>query len=812
MTNISGKYNFQTRVGNTPECVFLYKKLQDTTRAFSYQTDIKTYQLSDIVGGVNDGRPHWAVIELPDNTGDYDSVSDARNRKRTAKKKDAPCVAPDAGDDDSSAEDRRIITVLWTIRHRDYIPPTGLIGKLAGWCGATSGHPYYTEAELMALNPTPLTKATYAFFNKYFSAAQVAFEGYKPYLPVDKAVFCHDIPANVGGQVSYRLNVQWNRAAFKPERNQAYDALFYGSTNYSLHPSGNMGEYSSYETWDNFFENYDGGPYKAELKAVHQPVSGNDLFSTNDCGSDALDAWWLYNYSSGDQQNVNFEGLGANDYQADREFICWRGRIADYPAWEAYMTTMLEFWGVLDNDRAELTRVVSMADNVTGGSCAEGGGGGGGGGGIGPFPPDPTPPVTPLIGTATYHGRYCDIFVNYQKNGIVRELKLPIDFPTRVTHVSYEHNNFYNINYPRESPGQRFENPYLAEWFSGRVNIDKNNIYVDIIYGIYREYEDGKKIFPNGIQSSVGGAMNTQPERPGIIGRWNEFTIGKDPNKENGVIGAGSNYEDDYACILSQSQNTDQVFARPARDKFNKTVRYTIDKASFSIVNTQTFIQNHQETGNLFTDNFLKKNTILDISGLAGYRRYHSNGSKPNSEPPNPVVLNSSINHQGFIGLPKPYFQVSCSPYNLYFSNMYFMNPSWMEPPFEYNPLWNDYSCYVANDFLTLKTDWNDIYWLFYLMMEQPYIDRTKPTDPIQFKQRCQLKGAGYRANTNKYYLSFRESIMSTLGVAPGFFDLYIEHERMRGYPIIKDDKIVRWLRISPDSFPLFEPGAMLFN
>ena len=99
MPNISGKYNFQTRVGNTPECVFLYKKLQDTTRAFSYQTDITTYQLSTILGGVNDGRPHWAVIELPDNTGDYDSVSDAKNRKRTAKKKDAPCVAPDAGDD-----------------------------------------------------------------------------------------------------------------------------------------------------------------------------------------------------------------------------------------------------------------------------------------------------------------------------------------------------------------------------------------------------------------------------------------------------------------------------------------------------------------------------------------------------------------------------------------------------------------------------------------------------------------------------------------------------------------------------------------
>jgi hypothetical protein len=792
MPNISGKYNFKTRVGNTPECVFLYKKLQDTTRAFNYQTDIKTYQLSHIVGGVNDGRPHYAVVELPDNTGDYDSVSDAKNRKRTEKKKDAPCVAPDAGDDGSSAEDRRGITVLWTIRHSSNIAPTGLIGKLAGWCGATSGHPYYTEAELMALVPNPLVEATYAFFNKYSSGGQTPFEGYKPYLPVDKALFCHDIPANVGGQVSYRLSVQWNRAAFRPERNQAYDALFYGARGYSLHPTANMGEYSSYETWDNFFETYEGNPYTAELKAIHQPVAGGEIFTTiNDCGSDSLDAWWLYDYSTGDQQNAIFTGFRANDYTADDEFICWSGRIADYGAWVAYMNTMLEFWGVLDNDRAELKLVVSMADNAVGGACGGDPGGG--------YPPDPTPPITPLIGTATFHGRYCDIFVNYQKNGIVKELKLPIDFPTRVTHVSYEHDNFYNINYPRESPGQRFEDPYLAEWFSGRVNIDKNNIYVDIIYGIYREYEDGKKIFPNGVVSPIGGAINTQPERPGIISRWNEVNQGSDIGVQpNGSI-------DDYQpCILEQ--NTEQVFARPAKDKFKNTVRYTIDKNSFSIINTQTFTGNHQETDNLFTDNFLKKNTILDISGLAGYRRYNSSGSMPNTEPPTPIVLNTSANHQGFVGLPKPYFQVSCNPYNFSVTNQ------WIESPFSFNPLWDDYSCLVANDFLTLKSNWDDIYWLFYLMMEQPYIDRTKPTTPIQFNQRCQLKGAGYKANTNKYYLSYRETnegLAKGLGVAPGFFDLYIEHERMRGYPVVKDGKITRWLRISPDSFPLFEPGGI---
>lgn len=789
MTNISGKYRFNTKVGNTPECVFLYKKLQDTTRAFSYQTDIKTYQLSDIAGGFNDGRPHYAVVELPDNTGDYDSVSDARNQKRTEKKKDVPCIAPDAGDDSSSAEDRRAVTVLWTIRHNSNIAPTGSIGKLAGWCGATSGHPYYTEAELMALVPTPPTKATYAFFNNTNSGQSWAFEGYKPYLNVKKALFCHDIPANVGGQVSYRLNVQWNKLGFEPERISATDALFYGN---GLWIDEDVP--FPYENWTDFFEGYDATPVTAELTAIHQPVAGGETFLTiNECGSDSLDAWWLYDYSSGDKQTVNIRSTNSiNDRTAENEFICWRGRIADYGAWEAYMNTMLGFWGVLDNNRADLTLVVSMADNAVGGSCVIGGAGGGAG-----YSPDPTPPITPLIGSATFHGRYCDIFVNYQKNGIVRELKLPIDFPTRVTHVSYSENNFYNINYPRESPGQRFEDPYFAEWFSGRVNIDKNNIYVDIIYEIYREYEDGKKIFPNGIAAGSSGSYNTYPERPGVISRWNEPSQGTDTGVQpNGSI-------DDYnACILEQ--NTEQVFARPTRDKFNKTVRYTIEKNSFSIINTQVFTENHQETDNLFTDNFLKKNTILDISGLAGYKRYNSNGSMPNSEDPAPIILNTSANYQGFVGLPKPYFQVSCNPYNLSLTNQ------WIEQAFKRFP--EDYSCLVANDFLTLKSNWDDIYWLFYLMMEQPYIDRANPDTPIGFMQRCQLKGAGYKANTNKYYLSYNETnegLGRGLGVAPGFFDLYIEHERMRGYPVVKDGKITRWLRISPDSFPLFEPGGI---
>ena len=782
MTNISGKYNFQTRVGNTPECVFLYKKLQDTTRAFNYQTDIKTYQLSDIVGGVNDGRPHWAVIELPDNTGDYDSVSDAKNRKRTAKKKDAPCVSNDRGDTEPGADGRQII-VLWVIRDASLVEPEFIIaGNCAGYQGATSGAPGgETDADYIGFGAVRIIKAPYIFFNEPYSFQQDKCRGSKPYMDSDTAVFCQNKPFGVEGKVAYRLNVIWNKSAYRPARTSTgNDGVFYDGNK----PSSWSG------TGEEFLEVCDDNTYTALIVSEWENVGGTtaDLQSLNSCGSDDLDGWWLYDARRAPGQVIGYTGNSISSLEQDYSYICWQGSQSQYGAWEAYMNEMLTFWGVLSNG-AVLTRIGSMVNNTIGGFC-------GGDPGDG-YPPDPTPPITPLIGTATYHGRYCDIFVNYQKNGIVRELKLPIDFPTRVTHVSYEHNNFYNINYPRESPGQRFENPYFAEWFSGRVNIDKNNIYVDIIYGIYREYEDGKKIFPNGTSASgsADGQYNTHPERPGIINRWNEPTQSDTGIQPNGSL-------DDYQpCIIAQ--NTEQVFARPTRDKFNKTVRYTIDKNSFSIINTQTFIGNHQETENLFTDNFLKKNTILDISGLAGYRRYNSSGSMPNNEPPSPITLNPSVNHQGFVGLPKPYFQVSCRPDNVEVTNQ------WIERPFELNPLLSDYSCYVANDFLTLKTDWDDIYWLFYLMMEQPFIDRTKPITPIQFKQRCQLKGAGYRANTNKYYLSFRESRANTLGVAPGFFDLYIEHERMRGYPVIKDDKIVRWLRISPDSFPLFEPGAI---
>ena len=98
MTNISGKYKFNTKVGNVPEAVFLYKKLQDTTRPFEYQSESKSWQLHEApVKLSGTGRRQLVALELPDNTGDYDSEAKAKEQKRKASKKDAPCISNDRG-------------------------------------------------------------------------------------------------------------------------------------------------------------------------------------------------------------------------------------------------------------------------------------------------------------------------------------------------------------------------------------------------------------------------------------------------------------------------------------------------------------------------------------------------------------------------------------------------------------------------------------------------------------------------------------------------------------------------------------------
>ena len=790
MTNINGKYVFNTKVGNVPECVFLYKKLQENTREFEYNTSIKSYQLSIVKDGDNsDGRKRYAITEVPDNTGDYDSIISAKNQQRKASKKGAPCVPPDAGDDGSSSEDRRIVTALWVIRHPLLPAPTKwLAGDLSGYMGATLGHPFLTQEQIEDTGVLRLAKKTYTFFNSYYNTnvSEGEFAGYKPYLPVEDAVFCHNLPASVNGIISYSLNVQWRKEAFKAERStMGGNGLLYSLGGNDIErPLG-------YPDWESVFRDYP-EPMSATLDAVYQPVAGWDVFDTiNSCGNEALDGWWLYAWDAVDTQRIYCNGYAVRWRESVDDFVCWQGRLADLGAWEAYMTTMLDFWGVT-GELGAVKKMGTMAKNrLGGGSCASGSGSGGG------YAPDPNPPLDPMIGTAKYHGRYCDIILNHQKNGVARELKLPIDFPCRPTHIKYEHDSFYNNYYPRESPGQRIEEPHFAEWFSGRVNVDKNNIYVDIVYEIYREYEEGLKIFPNGIMSSasgsgsIAGADSWGMESPGALGRWND------------------DLSIDLECILS---SPNRVYARPVKDKFNKTIRYTINKSSLLITSTEVFDGSHSIASNLFTDNILKDNTILNISQKPYYQNYHAldNGGVSNT----PVILSPSGNYRGYLGLPTPYFQISSDPSGVWseavgdsIGNIIPL----IQKVYSNNNSGIDYTALNAPNYLTDKIDWTDTYWVFYLMMERPFIDRANTSRLINFLDRCNIKGAGYKKNSNKYYLSYTpaQNYAKVSTVAPGFFDFYIEYERMRGYPIVKDGKIMKWLRIGSNSFPMFEPGGL---
>lgn len=791
MINISGRYRFNTKVGNVPEAVFLYKKLQDTTRPFEYQSESKSWQLHNAPVELSaTGRKQLVALELPDNTGDYDSLAKAKEQKRKESKKDVPCIKNDRGDTDTEpGADGRSIIVLWIIRDTDLIKPEFIIaGNCAGYQGITSGSPLgVTDEDYAAIAPE-IIKSAYIFFNQPYSLQQELCQGSKPFMSVDKAVFCQNKPWNVIGKVAYRLRVSWKNSAYRPSNTSGdTNGIFYDG----YKPSGFSG------TGEEFLKDCADDTYIAEIAAEWESTAGNTavMQSLNSCGDDVLDGWWLYDADLPPGQVIGYrEGTPATISQ-DYGYICWQGSMADYSAWESYMNSMLSYWGILDNG-AECTRIGSMAINSQGGSCSLDSTGNP----VAGYPPDPNPVALPLIGWAKYHGRYCDIFVNYQKNGVVKELKLPIDFPTRITHIVYEYPSFYDPLLPMESPGQRIENPWffsLAEWFSGRVNIDKEYIYVDIVYEIIREYESGKKIIPNGILANVTSNPDWGTERPGIISRYNSSS-----NEQ--FIGDGK------ACLLANSDANGQVYARPIRDKFNKTVRYTINKLSFTIVNTEVFEANHPTDKELFSDNFLKHNTILNIAQRHDYVYYNSLNAVPvdtNTAFIPRSVTTPSPDSMGYLGLPTPYFQISTKPFNNYAdSNYVFIERL-------YSDDYYDYTAKFAADFLTLKVDWNDVYWLFYLMMEQPYINRADMAKLIDFKDRCQQGGAGYNKDNNKVYLQYLQEFPGLNNaydnrkerVSPGFFDLYIEHERLRGYPLIKAGKIKQWFRLKPKSLPLFQ-------
>lgn len=777
----SGKYRFNTQGCGVPEAVFLYKKLQLETRPFVYRSESRSWQITKTRYFVDgNGVDGYIAFELPDNTGDYESLEKARLRQRKADRNNAPCVKKDEGD--GEGEDSREILVLWVFRSASISSPYRMaMGSLSGFMGDTSGHPWLTNDDYISDGISPILKTVYAFFDA--DTGGVGAKGFTPYLSVKDSIFCHNCPPEVRGKISYSLSVAWQREAYK-------SGIEYGSESYSLTPggSGYSPEFEGYTNWNDFFRLYEGEPYKANLQAIFQPTASmGDIATLNSCGSSNLDGWWLTSGTTTGDEYAEFNGFGGNTAAARDEFIVWKGAISDYPAWLSYMELMLSYWGVLNSSRAVSNLLGSMALNRDGsGVCVEDAGGS--------YPPDTSSVL--LIASAEYSGRYCDVILNYQKNGVVKELTLPIDFPTRVTHVSYDLEEFYDVRLPQETEGQRIEEPYLAEWFSGRVNIDKNNIYVDIVYEIIREYEEGLQVYPNKSYYQIDGTGDNEiRERPGIVARHIGLTST-----------TGEYDETTHDCLLSQPG--EQIFARALRDKFNKTIRYTIEKSSFTITNTEEFVGSHSTEKGLFTDNFLKHNTILNISQQASFRQYNTTVNNVTTDVENPVILTPSTERIGYLGLPTPYFQLDCRPsLDSYGVEVSLASPFWLDPG---TP---DYSAMIVNDFLTLRTDWNDVYWVFYLMMERPFLNKNNPDKLIDFKDRSIRKGAGYKKNSNYYYLAYDrfpryDDYAKTKPISPGFFEAYIEHERLRGYPLIKDGRIKKWLRIAPNSFPLFEPGG----
>lgn len=715
MISFQGKYRVRAEVSNNPEAVFLYKKLQEEDKPFVYTSDISSYQRLQISHTPSENPENRTIIvKLPDNTGDYETLQDAIEKKRKADR-----GAGGDGDINLTPIDQNIITCAWSFGDTwDFVN----LHKISG----VSTHPLGNSSD------------TYSGIYAFVDEGYIAF-GISPKLSVNDAIFCYELPETIKGKIGYRLTVNWKKIAFKNinSKNKIYYHNFPADVNPEDSPATNSFQ----------FEDQDGIFFLSP-----DPVN-TDNFSLG-CGASVPNEDWYGSggvlAGGGGKQLVSVAGYSIGGH------LIWEGSIDDYPAWVSYMNSMAAFW--------ELPPPVFLR-SINAGGCNLGN----------PDDENSYPPIPEeVVAIPTFKGRFSDIYLNFQKNGVVQELKLPIEFASRVTQVSYDIESYYGFYAPIIGGYQRIEVPCLAEWFVGRVNIDKDYIYVDICYGIYREFETGKTIIPNGDDQEII-EFNTirYSQSTGTVAQLS-------PIPPPGL----------FASIEAANDGAKKA-AKPLRDKFKYTRRFIVNKKTFEIISDNLHV-GHPLSNGLFTDNFLKNNIVLDIQNTASWEDYYQFAGSQEK----PFVILPQQEYVGYMGNPAPYFQLD--------SGISFFNDIAWESPLE-----TAESFYLEiNDFLNNKDNWSSIDWLFWNLLERPYpnpdVDRF-----VEFETRGSVKGNGISLSSNLFYIASRPGLPPSPNyhyLFKGLFAAHVEYERFRGYPLIEGGNINKWIRLSPYSLPIFDP------
>lgn len=393
--------------------------------------------------------------------------------------------------------------------------------------------------------------------------------------------------------------------------------------------------------------------------------------------------------------------------------------------------------------------------------------------GTGNYPPNPDPGSSGGVFSARFKGRYSKIILNYQAKGRVKELELPIEFPTRATKLKLI--NALPAQYPYypalsvDGNGwQNTEQPLVSEAFLGRVGIDKDNIYIAILYGTQREWEQGK-LLPDERGISSNSAFPPFPWFPARA---------RNPHIGDGFLNFAS-----------------PTLARPLKDSWKYCKIFIVNKSTFTI--TSTINKTNPESLVDFPQLTIDW-TILEQQNTPRFVDYYSVIPIQNKDLVSSVELTDPATC-GFSGNPICYPQISGT-----------IRGDWTtsEGGSHFFPISS-----IPN-FIKPQSLWSQKDWLFWNLLERPKKPLTN-TSYFRFELENQLGGHGRSSiSPNRFYIDqtgipiFGTSTIN-YRTSENYFGEVVESERLRGTAILGvENSIIKWIRISPYSYPYFEPGV----
>jgi hypothetical protein len=761
---ISGAYKFSTEaIINKLDFAFLYSKLQENDREFVFTGGTTSWR--KILSPRSQNDVVECCLEIPEPTGVYATEEDALNDERRP------------GTNISDTPPSKLVTLFYDLQGGNSPVLFYQIFKIAG-------QSTYPNKETQVYDPN-----FYGFWQNWQESPDSNFLlGVAPTQSPQHCPLLKPIPYPSGLiKIGFRTPKipNWKKENYMFQTPTAL--ILSEETNYHNRyaTAPNVMRYVNWEDEEDF------GFYT--MSRMLTVLDLNELQVFPNCSSVLNNNAW-HPLIDSDINAVNIsahqsfipEAAGeASDEAHKNGYFAVMCQLDKKGAIESYLNQILAYWGIPGSLR--FVRGVSPSGCNTDAN--------------GEIYPDPVEEEIPVY-SLRFKGRYSSIILNYQSKGKTQELTLPIEFPTRATKVKFipdapaEH---YRLSYSDEydhyiivdipaTEWRPTEQPIVSEAFVGRVSMDKNNIYASILYGTVREWETGKQL------PDERYANDTNQPNGTVLQRWiqSSDTV---PFIGDEYSNRGRNYQ--TGVITSN--------ARPKKDSWKYCKTFTIDKKTFSIVSEslKTYPEPLTET-----KQFVIGYEISTQEKTPRYRSFYDFVGTGNARLSLISISNIGASDNGFSGNPICYPQIAGT-----IPGTWATNPI---PDLAVTPSLNRYfSIESIPDYIKPQSLWNQKDWIFWNLLERPKKPLTN-TSYFVFELENKFSAHGRSsARPYGYYIDLKPISGHVTQpfdrTSENYFAEVVESERLRGSPILDSEgKVVKWARISPYSYPYFEPARYL--